>query len=319
MASAAVTSFDSCTRRQIFPLEMKVGMAVVGVAAAFFAVFAVIHQLYPFAAIVAGATGGSEALLAAVWVGIRRVSEDAEKPPAIMQSPPPTEVEVDWKRWLDLPPERANLANGTQTVAEKGKAGYFEQIPYLGHYDPKGYSLGLPCIQWRLPPSQLAAFPEGVRRVVAGHNPHLFCLVVNDVNGIDASDPSRNLMLHGLVLPDYKAKKGARKEHSVTIGAFEPKGISSYPETKDALPFGTTRTQKVILHDRSSISPNNVRFVLDPNAEWHSLFVAARYRGQACAFYMIMMRQPLQYCATTVQEFAEEFGDPNIKKLLSLN
>jgi len=219
-------------------------------------------------------------------------------------------------------PSRANLVDGSDRIGENTNAG-FHPVPYIGNYDNGYMGLAAPFIQWRLPPSQLAGFPEEMQHHFAWYAHHDLL----DVFFIGARDPggrylARNIIMHSLALPEYDscAPRPARLPQgvyrtsgglgtNVQVRIFEPHGIESFKDYNyyDAAPFdGDGVAQSVIYHPghgRSAvdISPNNARFVIQRDADYCSFYVGATYRGRACAFYVIITRTEFDALSTALE------------------
>lgn len=247
-------------------------------------------------------------------------------------------------RLLHLKPERANLIEGTDLIGNNTKAG-FHPVPYVGNYDTGYASFSAPYIQWKLPPSQLAGFPEEMQRIFGWYaNRDLL-----DLYFIGANDPggkylARNLVMHALALPEYDPKHPQPSilpkdvcfyaggiGTFVQMRIFEPQGIDPYREKRDAIPFDSHGVAQFVNYHPGEykgvdISPNNARFMIKEEAEYCSFYVGAVYRGRACAFFVVLTRTKANHLAnalessTNLMEFSVHLeGAPykeNIDKLL---
>lgn len=272
-----------------------------------------------------------------------RQSCSSETKPLNLEPLPRSPEEWDF-RLSHLKPDRANLTEGTDTIGNNTKAG-FHPVPYVGNYDTSYASLSAPYIQWKLPPSQLAGFPEEMQRIFGWYaNRDLL-----DLYFIGANDPggrylARNLVMHALALPEYDpmypqpsflpkdvySNAGGIGTY-VQMRIFEPQGIDPYPLKKDAIPFDSNGVAQFVnyhpgRYNGVAISPNNARFMIKEEAEYCSFYVGAVYRGRACAFFVVLTRTEANHLVTALEsssnlmEFSVHLeGAPykeNIDKLL---
>lgn len=247
-------------------------------------------------------------------------------------------------RLAHLKPKRANLVEGTDSIGKSTKAG-FHPVPYVGNYDTSYAGLSAPYIQWKLPPSQLAGFPEEMQRIFGWYaNRDLL-----DLYFIGANDPggkylARNLVMHALALPEYDPmypqpsflpkdvyRNAGGIGTYVQMRIFEPQGIDPYPFKQDAIPFDSHGVAQFVNYHPGGykgidISPNNARFMIKEEAEYCSFYVGAVYRGRACAFFVVLTRTEANHLITALEtssnlmEFSVHLkGAPykeNIDKLL---
>lgn len=297
-----------------------ISLVVVGVAAALFAVGAYFQILYPVSLYASIGLG----LIVVFYTAIRYCSKEYCGPTDYVdintnhfifnplqqgriENLPPHDIvqrpqQETWNNYLDqLNPQNANLIDGTEQVAQPSRSG-LPQRPLIGTYESQ-YADLLNCqMVWRLPSSQLQAFPQGIQNAF-GQNAQngtldLFFLFINDT----AVNRHRNVVIHPLVFPEFNIAEYPNSRNGLAIEAemriFEPNGIEPYNIHRQAIAMGNQWSrQNVIFHraenaQENAISPNNARFTIQQSVNHCSFYVAARYRGRACAVYVIIDREP---------------------------
>lgn len=321
-------------RDKILPLTL----GVIAIACLFFANIAVFLQFAPYWAI--GGFGGAALTgLPALAIQfcsqpshppVSILTQECENPsaPEPDSGPPSPEPEIQEdpstiltpeegrQRILDiLPPVQANLIDGSPCVTSNSLAGW-PSLPYIGIYE-QHYGTTFPSqhlVKWRLPSPCLTAFPEEMQRICENFAREdkldLFFLVTKDVPG-----PSlrRNLVMHHLILPDYDPQNPTYIANKpmvypwqggvatqVNMQLFHTQGIKQVEGS-----FLTGAPQTVNFHPTYdapyAISPNNANFSIESEeTTMCSYYLGATYRGRACAFFMILVREEESELETAV-------------------
>ncbi len=277
---------------KIYPQPIKTGLAVAMVATLIFAAIAALNMSY-YPALLAGGIGGSTLLFSGVWAYVKL---------RIPSTP------ANWNQLLAQQAHRANLADQAD-IDERGVYG-MPKIPLIGNYDQHYQTLFTPAqILWKLPSSQLHAFPAELRAAFAEDarqgNLEIYFNVVTDSGGMTSA---RNLVLHPLVMPDYNPANPNPDLLPSDVGRHlaggffanaevnicDPVGISPYQGPNGIAFGGDAAQQHVHVHpagEATAFSPNNCRFRLDNEHAYHSFYCGVKVRGRAYAFFTIITPQ----------------------------
>ncbi|MCH9626447.1 MAG: hypothetical protein S4CHLAM2_00690 [Chlamydiales bacterium] len=338
MSSVSSTSDYSVpsVSQDVFPEYTQVALIVTTIVVGVLAGLALVQVFSPYTAIAAVELGLGELGFVAVWYSSKSGSSSAIKPnpnsipiPGLSTSASSSSDEVNW--W-DLDHASSSERNSSSSSGSDSYGHLLTEIacsplqgetvrnswgypllPLVGEY--ADYSTMLPdqhLVSYRLPRSQLAGFPQPMRRYFADHEHlDLFLFVTRDSRGHHSA--WRNLVTHFWVFPDHQTGDDVSKW--VQIHYFEPTGIE---------PVNAHCRERVHLHPTRAISPNNARFqVTAAPGEDCGFYVAIEDGKRACLFYMILQRGEALSSALqswTLSDFYSSLEESsfkeNIEKLL---
>lgn len=259
------------------------------------------------------------------------------------------------ERLLQVPPirERGRGVFYNLVEAEKGvrvsisdhiglEVQGWKELPYMtvypdtekGDYRQPVMSPGILEMAVQVPSGQMGAVPESIQEEFRNDNPELYFLVYRDVNYGKHDNGERNLALHPLVFPDYDPRNLSTMDERVRLKNVEYKDdggkhvVEIGPSVKAAVgmvaPNGIMPTRnipedkfhenEVFIHN-CRFSPRNMQFRLEEGKDVCSTYFAARFRGRAVVFHVLVLRDDQQpggrilRQALDNQQNLQSFGD----------
>lgn len=197
---------------------------------------------------------------------------------------------------------KTNTAN-LETPLIKNQLTYFGYIPLIGKYADPYVMLNPIAIIENKEKMVSGIAPESLLKEIAGKNIRFYTLVwglpVGDIGG----DKTYNLIHHPAAVAWLKGKPGFNESnfiHNITMGIFNPDGISGAKENSAAI--NSLKDEAVSIHPSPdgvpAFSPNNVRFSINPNREIATFWSAALSpdkKDAVIAFNIIMQNPAIQY------------------------